>query len=136
MTFSTTIWAALRKRETPEPTVPYVLRDLTIDYAARQATFAGNQVRLTAIEFRTLVELSASGGRVVTYEDLLERVWGAEADADVQPIRTVISTLRHNLGADADNPTYIFTEPGVGYRMPKWEGPGPIEPTTSGTPHS
>ena len=67
MTFSTTIWAALRKRETPEPTVPYVLRDLTIDYAARQATFAGNQVRLTAIEFRTLVELSANAGRVVTY---------------------------------------------------------------------
>ena len=62
MTSSTTIWAALRKRETPEPTVPYVLRDLTIDYAARQATFAGNQVRLTAIEFRTLVELSANAG--------------------------------------------------------------------------
>ena len=56
---------------------------------------------------------------MVTYENLLERVWGAEADADVRPIRTVISTLRRNLGDDADNPTYIFTEPRVGYRMPK-----------------
>ena len=84
-------------------------------------TIAGNPVQLTAIEYRTLVELSANAGRVLTYEHLLRRVWGAKSDADVRPMRTVISSLRRKLGDDADDPTCIFTEPRVGYRMPKGE---------------
>ena len=43
-------------------------------------------------------------------------------DADFRPTRTDVSSLRRKLGDDADNPTYIFTEPRVGYRMPKGEG--------------
>ena len=113
------IRAVLRRRETPVPTVPYVFGDLTVDYAARLVTFAGSPVRLTSMEYRTLAELSTNAGRVVTYAHLLERVWEAEAGADLRPMRTVISTLRRNMGDDADNPAYIFTEPRVGYRMPK-----------------
>ena len=115
------IRAALRKRETPEPSGVYAVGDLTIEYAERRVTFAGNPVRMTAIGFRTLVELSVNAGRVVTYEHLLQRVWGAEPDGDVRPLRTVISTLRRQLRDDAGNPTYIFTESRVGYRMPKAE---------------
>ena len=111
------IRAALRKREVPEPSGPFVLGDLTIDYIARRVTLAGSPVRLTPIEYRTLAELSVNAGRVVTYEHLLQRVWGTEADADIRPIRTVISTLRRRLGDDSEYPTYIFTEPRVGYRM-------------------
>ena len=55
----------------------------------------------------------------MTYEHLLKRIWGAKSDGDVRPMRTVVSSLRRKLGDDADNPTYIFTEPRVGYRMPK-----------------
>ena len=69
------IRAALRKRETPEPSAPYVLGDLAIDYAQRRATLAGSPVRLTAIEYRTLAELAANAGRLLTYEHLLQRVW-------------------------------------------------------------
>ena len=111
------IRAALRKRETPEPSEPYVLGDLAIDYAQRRATLAGSPVRLTAIEYRTLAELAANAGRLLTYEHLLRRVWGVDADADVRPMRTVISSLRRKLGDDADNPTYIFTELRAGYRL-------------------
>ena len=68
-----------------------------------------------------LAELSANGGRVLTYEHLLERVWGAKSSGDVRPMRTIVGNLRRKLGDDADNPTYIFTEPRVGYRMPKGE---------------
>ena len=71
-----------------------------------------------------LAVLSANAGRVVAYEHLLQRVWGAKSDGDVRPMRTVVSSLRRKLGDDADNPTYIFTEPRVGYRMPKGEGQG------------
>ena len=61
--------------ETPEPRQPYVLGDLTINYAERRVTIAGRPVELTAIEYGMLAELSANAGRVLTYERLLRRVW-------------------------------------------------------------
>ena len=123
------IRAALRRRTTSEPSVPYVLGDLTVDYAERLVTLAGIPVVLTAIQYRLLVELSANAGRVLTYEHLLRRVWGSDGDADMRPMRTAIATIRRKLGDDADNPTYIFTELRVGYKMPRAgaQGAGPPE---------
>ena len=118
------IRAALRKRAASEPSEPYVLGDLTIDYAERRVTLAGRPLPLIAMEYRLLAELSANAGRLLTYEHLLERVWGEKSSGDVRPMRTIVSKLRRKLGDDADNPTYIFTEPRVGYRMPKGEGHG------------
>ncbi len=117
------IRAALRKRAAAEPSEPYVLGDLTIDYGERSVTFGGRPVELMAIEYRMIAELSANGGRVVTYEHLLQRVWGERSSGDVRPMRTIVGNLRRKLGDDADNPAYIFTEPRVGYRMPKGEMP-------------
>ena len=122
------IRAALRKGAGSEPSEPLRLGELVVSYAERRATLAGRPLQLTAIEYRTLVELAANAGRVLTYEHLLRRVWGAEKDADLRPMRTVISTLRRRLGDDADNPTYIFTEPRVGYRMARGQGPGGPSP--------
>ena len=115
------IRAALRKRAASEPSEPYVLGDLTIDYAERRVTLAGRPLPLIAMEYRLLAELSANAGRLLTYEHLLERVWGEKSSGDVRPMRTIVSKLRRKLGDDADNPIYIFTEPRVGYRMPKGE---------------
>ena len=120
---SARIRAALRRREVPKPSEPYVLGDLTIDYDERRVTLAGRLVELTAKEYRTLAELSINAGRVLTYETLLRRVWGLDADADIRPMRTTISSIRRKLGDDAENPAYIFTELRVGYRMPKGEKP-------------
>ena len=114
------IGSALRRREVPEPSEPYVLGDLTIDYSARSVTLAGRPVQLTALEYRMLAELSANGGRVLTYEHLLERIWG-ENGGGMSPMRNIVGKLRQKLGDAGDNPTYIFTETRVGYRMPKWE---------------
>ena len=118
------IKAALRKRVTIEPSEPYVLGDLSIDYARRRVTLAGSPVRLTPTEYGMLAELSAHAGRVLTHEHLLERVWNDRGDGNVRPMRTIVSKLRRKLGEDADNPTYVFTEPRVGFRMPKGEGTG------------
>ena len=115
------IRAALRRRAASEPSEPYVLGDLTIDYAERRVTLAGRPLPLIAMEYRLLAELSANAGRLLTYEHLLERVWGEKSSGDVRPMRTIVSKLRRKLGDDADNPNYIFTEPRVGYRMPKGE---------------
>ena len=123
----TRIRAALRRREVSEPSEPYALGDLTIDYAERVVTFAGRPVELMAIEYRMLFELSANAGRVLTYEHLLQRVWGEKSTGDVRSMRTIVSKLRRKLGDDADNPAYIFTEPRIGYRMPKRETKGQEE---------
>ena len=116
------IRAALRRRETPGPSAPYVLGDLAIDYAMRRVSLADQSVPLTDVEYRTLAELAANAGRVLTYEHLLRRVWRLEGDADLRPMRTAISSLRRKLGDDAEDPTYIFTQLRVGYWMPVGEG--------------
>ena len=125
------IKAALRKREAPEwaePSEPYVLGELTIDYAERRVTLGGRPVQLTAIEYGLLFELSANAGRVLTYDRLLQRVWGLRRSGDSRRVRTAAKQLRRKLGDDANNPTYILNEPRVGYRMPKGEIEGPGKP--------
>ena len=119
------IKAALRRREAAEPTAPYVVGDLVIDYAERLVTLAGKPVAVTATQYNLLLALSTNAGRVLTYPQLLQRVWDDNGDGDVRPMRTAISALRRMLGDDANNPTYIFTEPRVGYKMPRPEGMGP-----------
>ena len=121
---SARIRAALRRREAPASSGTYVLGDLSIDYDQRWVTLAGRPVELTAREHGTLAELSANAGKVLTYETLLRRVWGLDAGADVRPMRTTISSIRRKLGDNSENPTYIFTDLRVGYRMPKGEEPG------------
>ena len=125
------IKAALRKREAPEwaePSEPFVLGELTIDYAGRRVTLAGRPVQLTAIEYGLLFELSANAGRVLTYDRLLRRVWGLRRSGDSRRVRTAAKQLRRKLGDDANNPTYILNEPRLGYRMPKGEQTGTEPP--------
>ena len=120
---SARIRATLRRRAASEPSEPYVLGDLTVDYARRRVVLAGQLMNLTPTEYRVLAELTANGGQVLTYQRLLDRAWGNSGD-DVRPLRTIVGRLRRKLGDDADIPTYIFTEPRVGYRMPEGEGRG------------
>ncbi len=114
------IKAALRRRqgsmadEFPEP---FILGDLTIDYAKHLVTVAGRQVRLTATEYRLLFELSVAAGRILTHEQLLRLVWGPLYSGDVRLVHTYIKQLRNKLRDDARRPTYILTEPRVGYRI-------------------
>ena len=122
------IKAALRKREAPEwaePSEPFVLGELTVDYAERRVTLAGRPVQLTAIEYGLLFELSVNAGRVMTYDRLLRRVWGLRSSGDSRRVRTAAKQLRRKLGDDANNPIYILNEPRVGYRMAKGNAPGP-----------
>ena len=65
--------------------------------------------------------LAVNAGRVVTYMALLRQVWGGKDTADAKLVRAFVKRLRRQLGDDATRPAYVFTERGVGYRMP---GPG------------
>ena len=112
------IRAALRRHEESDPSASYNSGNLAIDYAQRRVTLAGIPVPLVGLEYRLLVELSANAGRVLTYDQLLRRVWGGKS-SDIRPMRTVVSKLRRKLGEDGKNPVFIFTEPRVGFWMPK-----------------
>ncbi len=119
------IQAALRKQDPPEPELPgdpYVSGDLTIDYARRRVTVAGEPVDLTLLEYRLLTELSANAGRLMAHGQLRRRVWGPDASGGSGPVRTYVKRLRRKLGDDADNPAYIFTKRRVGYWMEQGEG--------------
>lgn len=96
---------------------PLVLGDLTIDYARRRVALGQRDVRLTVIEYRLLVELSANPGTILTHEHLLQTVWRKQRGGDTRPLRSVIKSLRRKLGDDADSPTYILNQPHVGYRL-------------------
>ena len=108
------VQAALRNRAVPET---FVHGDLAIDYGRRRVSVAGREVPLTATEFDLLRILSLNGGRVVSTEALLRQVWGRRGSDDTDRVRTVVKKLRHKLGDNAANPTYIFNEHGVGYRF-------------------
>ncbi|MYJ01564.1 MAG: response regulator transcription factor, partial [Chloroflexi bacterium] len=124
--FSTTelvarVKAALRRIEVSVPPPPYVLGELRVDYAQHTVTLGGEPLQLTSTEYRMLAELSAHSGGVVTYQRLLDRAWGANNSGDLRPMRTMMGKLRRKLGEDSEQPRYIFTEPRVGYRMPRGE---------------
>ena len=114
------IEAVLRRRAASNRTKerePYVLGDLTVNYAERRVTVAGRPVRLTATEYKLLFELSINAGRVLTHDQLLGRVWGRDYSGDSLLLRSFVKKLRGKLKDDANSPRYIFTEPRVGYRM-------------------
>ena len=113
------IRAVLRRRERPEPDAPFVLGDLSVNYADRRVTLQGRPVNLTDIEYRFMAELSANAGRVLTYQHLQRRVWGVAENRDVRPIRTVVNSIRRKLGDSAEAPAYIQTEFRVGYSLPR-----------------
>ena len=114
------IQAALGRRAAPqrvEPPRPYVRGNLSIDFERRRVSLGGREVRLTAIQYDLLAELAANAGRVVTHQELLQRVWGPANPGGPKTIRTHLNRLRRRLGEDGENPTYVFAEPRVGYRM-------------------
>jgi two-component system KDP operon response regulator KdpE len=91
--------------------------DLTINFRGRKVLVDDQEVHLTRIEWLLLSELAHNLGRLMTYEELLSRVWGPEYRDDVQTLRTWISRLRYKLEKDPNNPGLIRTMPKTGYIM-------------------
>ena len=116
------IKASFRKRADTHLTrerEEFPIGDLLISYPERKVSVGGRKVHLTATEYQLLYELSTRAGRVLSQDDLLRRIRGEEYVGDIQLLRAFVKTLRQKLGDNARSPSYIFTEHGVGYRMPK-----------------
>lgn len=110
---------ALRHAARPPDSPSAIVRTGTIeiDLANHQVTRGGQEVRLTATEFKLLAYLAANRRRVLTHQSILTHVWGP-ADADhTEYLRVYIRQLRKKLEENPEHPQVLLTEPGVGYRF-------------------
>jgi two-component system KDP operon response regulator KdpE len=95
----------------------YETDGLRVDIGAREVRVGGQPVHLTPTEFALLARLVRSAGRVVTHRQLLADVWGQEFVDHTHYLRLYMGQLRAKLEAKPDEPRYLLTETGVGYRL-------------------
>jgi len=109
--------AVLRRFE--QPLTPNVVRagDIEIDAGAMSLTVRGKNVATTATEFRLLDYLARHAGRVFTRDQLLDAVWRDTAFVTPRSVDLYVRRLREKIEADSENPRYLRTVRGAGYRF-------------------
>ncbi len=112
------IRAALRHRIKSTGAEPvFRLGPLVVDLVKRVVTRDGAELKLSPREYDLLRVLVQNAGRVVTHQQILREVWGPAHVEDTQYLRVYVGQLRQKLEPDPDQPRYLLTEPGVGYRL-------------------
>jgi len=117
--------AVLRRRdltdESDHTDMYYSDGHLAIDLEKRRVYVRGDEIQLTATEFRLLSYLFRNAGRVLTYESILDTVWGEEYRGSVDYVHVYLSHLRRKLETDPRHPRYLMNERSVGYRFERHE---------------
>lgn len=108
------LYNKLRKRRS-EPAFRF--RDMTINFNQKKVTLSGQEINLTATEYRLLAYLARNSGRLLTADQLLEKAWGREYIGETHLLQVNISRLRQKLKDDPRNPRYILTKTRIGYTM-------------------
>jgi len=90
---------------------------LQLDFGRREIWLDGKQVKLRPTEYRLLYHLVQNAGWVLTYDQILSKVWGYEYRDEPHYVRLYVNYLRQKLEKDPADPKYILTERGVGYRF-------------------
>ena len=112
--------AVLRRYERSAPSTTrerLEVGDLVIEPAAHVVSLAGEPVDLAPREFDLLCALALHAGQVVSVNDLLAQVWGAEYEGETQAVYVHIRWLREKIEADPQTPRRIITVRGVGYKL-------------------
>ncbi|MBP1774162.1 MAG: two component transcriptional regulator, winged helix family, partial [candidate division NC10 bacterium] len=111
--------AVLRRTRDGKPSDPGVWEsgDIRVDFPRCHATISGQPIRLTATEFKILKALFESRGKVVTIDQLLQRVWGADVFLTDRVIYTHVNNLRAKIEPDPSTPRLIVGVRGLGYRF-------------------
>ena len=95
----------------------YQIRDLRIDYDARRVFVGDAEVKLTQTEFNILAYLSEYSGKVLTYSNIVNAIWGSATTGSVKRLQVNMANIRRKLGITPGKYSYIINELGVGYRM-------------------
>ncbi|MDQ6696594.1 MAG: response regulator transcription factor [Actinomycetota bacterium] len=115
---SARIRALLRRARATDPTSPHLrFGDLEIIPDEGVVRRGGRDVHLTRTEFRLLVELATSPGKVFSREVLLDRVWGYDYFGDGRLVDVHVRRLRTKVEADPANPRHVVTVRGLGYKL-------------------
>lgn len=105
------------RRQIPNANEPvFTTGELTMDFSRRLVTINEKEIQLTPTEYDILRLLVTHAGKVLTHRQLLRQIWGEGYD-DMHILRVNISNLRGKIEPNPARPTYIHTEPGVGYRL-------------------
>ena len=111
------VGAVLRRMQAPttgDPAQRLVIGKLSIDVARHRVAVEDEDIPLTALEFKLLLDLASRRGRVQSRDSLLDRVWGYSPGIETRTVDTHVKRLREKLRAASD---YIETVRGVGYRI-------------------
>jgi two-component system, OmpR family, KDP operon response regulator KdpE len=112
------IRVSLRRAARAEDEPVITCGDLVVDLAQRRVTVGGREVKLTPTEYEIIKLLAQHAGKVITHKQLLKNVWGdAAVSEDTHYTRVFIGQLRKKIEANPNQPRYIVTESGVGYRL-------------------
>jgi len=112
--------AVLRRAQGTRRTKEGVLfanEELVIDADRLSVSRDGKRVELTPTELRLLLLLAENVGRVLTHRQILEKIWGAEYVDDSEYVKLFVYRLRRKIESDPENPRYILSERGIGYRF-------------------
>lgn len=94
-----------------------VIGGLTVDFTRHRVLVDGSDAEPTQSEFRIVALLAQYAGMVITYDEMMVRLWGPNSTGGNQILRVNMTNIRRKLERDPSHPRYIFTENGVGYRM-------------------
>lgn len=96
----------------------FTVGELVIDYDARQVYIAGEEIKLTQIEFNIVAFLSENCGKMMTYASIIKSVWRESSnEASIKKLQVNMANIRKKFGAHPGEISYITNELGVGYRM-------------------
>lgn len=91
--------------------------DLVVDFERRVVKVAGREIHLSPTEYELLKVFVSHPNKVLTHGMLLQQVWGSEYTSERYYLHAYLARLRKKIETDAQNPRYLVTEPGVGYRL-------------------
>jgi len=114
---SARVRALLRRSRPSESPAQMVVGQLEVIPDEGVVRLAGDEVHLTRTEFRLLVEFASSPGKVMSREDLLERVWARDYFDDERLVDVHVRRLRTKIEPDPANPRYVVTVRGMGYKL-------------------
>ena len=114
---SARVRALLRRSRPSESSAQMVVGQLEVIPDEGVVRLAGDEVHLTRTEFRLLVEFASSPGKVMSREDLLERVWARDYFDDERLVDVHVRRLRTKIEPDPANPRYVVTVRGMGYKL-------------------
>ena len=109
--------SAVRRAVLPEGKAVVTTPDFTLDFAAKRVHRNGELIRLTPTQWHIVEVLVRHTGRLVTYEQLLQEVWGPTYGKETNYLRVFMTQIRKELEPEPSRPRYFITEPGLGFRF-------------------